>query len=120
MDQSPVTGASETLHPLAVDASTLARWMRAGICCSLVDVREPWERAICRIADSRAIPLGELADRLAELPRSNQPLVVYCHHGGRSIQAVIWLRRIGFPNAVSLDGGIEAWSVAIDPSVPTY
>ena len=120
MDQSPVTGASETLHPLAVDASTLARWMQAGVCCSLVDVREPWERAICRIADSRAIPLGELADRLAELPRSNQPFVVYCHHGGRSIQAVIWLRRTGFPNAVSLDGGIEAWSVAIDPSVPTY
>ena len=85
----------------------------------LLDVREPDEHAIAKIEGSTLIPLGQLGARLSELPKDRE-LIVHCHHGGRSAQAVRGLIKHGFTNAKNLDGGIDAWSCEIDPSVPRY
>jgi adenylyltransferase/sulfurtransferase len=85
----------------------------------LIDVREPYEYEIARIDGSRLIPLGELETHLNELPQMGT-LVLQCHSGGRSEHAVRILQEAGFENAVNLKGGIDAWSVEIDPAVPRY
>lgn len=84
----------------------------------LLDVREPREYEKARIAGSTLIPLGFLKARLGELDKGAK-LVVLCKIGGRSASAVNFLREQGF-DAVSLAGGIDAWSARIDPSVPRY
>jgi len=86
---------------------------------TLIDVRETYEYEIARIPGARLIPLGELQAHLDELPRDGT-LVLQCHSGGRSEHATILLREAGFANAMNLEGGIDAWSVEIDPSVPRY
>jgi adenylyltransferase/sulfurtransferase len=86
---------------------------------TLIDVREPYEYEIARIDGSRLIPLGELETHVSELPRAG-PLVLQCHSGGRSEHAVRILQEAGFENALNLVGGIEAWSVEIDSTVPRY
>jgi len=85
----------------------------------LVDVRNPGEFAICRIDDSVLIPLPELPDRTAEL-EPGRDTVVLCHTGLRSAHAVAFLRGLGFSRVRNLRGGIDAWSVEVDPSVPRY
>lgn len=85
----------------------------------LLDVREPSEYAASKISGSKLIPLGELPGRFGELPKDLE-IIVHCHHGGRSAQAVRFLREAGFPQAKNLEGGIDAWSTDIDPSVPQY
>lgn len=85
----------------------------------ILDVREKNEHEFCRIPGSTLIPLGELPKRLSELDPQSE-LVVHCRSGGRSAQAVSFLRGKGFAKAVNVAGGILAWSNRIDPSVPTY
>ena len=85
----------------------------------LVDVREPKEAAICMIEGSVLIPLGELPLRFNEIPR-DQPIVVQCHHGGRSARAVQFLLDQGYEDVRNLAGGIEAWSLQVDPATPRY
>ncbi len=85
----------------------------------VVDVREPHEREIARIAGSRPIPLQELPDRLAELD-GHAEIVTHCHHGVRSMKALEILQAAGFAKVRSLKGGIDAWSVEVDRSVPRY
>jgi rhodanese-related sulfurtransferase len=85
----------------------------------LVDVREPWEHQLCRIEGAKLIPLGSLAASLNTLPDVDE-VICYCHHGMRSLDAAAWLRFQGFANAKSLAGGIERWSVEVDPKVPRY
>jgi sulfur-carrier protein adenylyltransferase/sulfurtransferase len=85
----------------------------------LLDVRNPDEHAICRIADPKLIPLHELAQRYDELPKEKS-FVVYCHHGVRSLRATQILLKSGFSDVKSLHGGINTWSEKIDPSVPRY
>jgi adenylyltransferase/sulfurtransferase len=85
----------------------------------LLDVREPWEHALARIDGSLLMPLGEVAERAAELPL-DRPIVTVCHHGVRSLDAVARLHQAGLPGAVSLRGGIDAWSREVDGSVPRY
>jgi sulfur-carrier protein adenylyltransferase/sulfurtransferase len=85
----------------------------------LIDVREPFEYEIARIDGAKLIPLGEIADRTDQLQRE-QPIVVHCHTGKRSAQAVRLLQQRGFSNVYNLEGGIDAWSDQIDPSVPRY
>ncbi|HYR19022.1 MAG TPA: rhodanese-like domain-containing protein [Myxococcales bacterium] len=87
----------------------------------LVDVRQPWEHELSRLPDSLLLPLGELASRAAEIqPAPGQLVVCYCHHGLRSLRAAEVLSRAGLSGVASLAGGIEAWSLQIDPSVPRY
>jgi molybdopterin/thiamine biosynthesis adenylyltransferase/rhodanese-related sulfurtransferase/molybdopterin converting factor small subunit len=85
----------------------------------VLDVRSPQEYQIARLPGSQLIPLQELRDRLGELDPADT-LVVHCHHGGRSAQAVRLLREMGFARASNLAGGIHAWSQQVDPSVPMY
>ena len=85
----------------------------------IVDVREPWEAAICGIPGARLIPLGELPGRLGELDPSAE-IVMQCKSGRRSAQAVAMLRDRGFTGAVNLTGGILQWISEIDPSLPRY
>ena len=86
---------------------------------SLIDVREPWEYALCRIDGAKHLPLGVLAANLNTLPDVDE-VICYCHHGMRSLDAATWLRFQGIERAKSLAGGIERWSVEVDPKVPRY
>jgi rhodanese-related sulfurtransferase len=85
----------------------------------LIDVREPWEYQLCRIEGAKLVPLGSLAASLNTLPDTEE-VICYCHHGMRSLDAAAWLRFQGFAHAKSLAGGIERWSVEVDPKVPRY
>jgi len=85
----------------------------------LIDVREPWEFALCRIEGAKHLPLGALAANLNTLPDVDE-VICYCHHGMRSLDAATWLRFQGIERAKSLAGGIERWSVEVDPKVPRY
>lgn len=85
----------------------------------LLDVREPWEYALCRIEGSTHIPLGELPRRVGELD-PGAPLVLVCHHGVRSRHAGLFLERLGFSRLVNLAGGIDGWARAVEPGMPVY
>ncbi|MFL6281467.1 MAG: ubiquitin-like small modifier protein 1 [Vicinamibacterales bacterium] len=85
----------------------------------LLDVREPNEYQICRIAGSTLIPLGELAQRTGELDR-NREMVVHCKMGGRSAKAVSLLQERGFNRVSNLKGGILSWIDRVDPSQTKY
>ena len=103
----------------SLSVQELKRKMDAREPLTLVDVREPWEYDIAQITGSRLIPLGELEERLTELPREGI-LVIQCHSGGRSEQGTRLLQQAGFANVYNLEGGIEAWSRDVDPTVPRY
>ena len=92
---------------------------REGAPLAILDVRETWETAICAIEGSTLIPLSTLPANLDRLPQEI-PLVVVCHHGMRSMQAVMWLRQQGFDNAINLQGGVAAWAQDVDPAMATY
>ena len=85
----------------------------------LIDVREPWEYALCRIEGAKHVPLGTLAASLETVPDVDE-VICYCHHGMRSLDAAAWLRFQGIERAKSLAGGIERWSIEIDPKIPRY
>ena len=85
----------------------------------LLDVRESFEVEIASIPGSLHIPLGQLGDRVGELA-SDQPYVVMCHHGGRSERATRYLLAQGLMEVRNLEGGIDAWSVHVDPDIPRY
>src|SRR4026208_1051110 len=97
----------------------LKQRMHEGEPSELIDVREPCEYEIARIEGAKLIPLGKIAQRLADLERE-QPIVVHCHSGKRSAQAVRLLQQRGFANVYNLEGGIDAWSDQIDSNVPKY
>lgn len=85
----------------------------------LLDCREGFELSLCVLPNAVHIPLMEIPERAAsELP-AGRTVLVYCHHGVRSINGAILLERLGF-EAMSMRGGIDAWSLRIDPSVPRY
>ena len=84
----------------------------------LLDVRSESEKETADIG-GKLIPLGELADRIRELDK-NKSYIVYCHHGGRSAQAVNFLQERGFKKLWNLVGGIDRWSLDVDESVPRY
>jgi len=85
---------------------------------TLLDVREEWELAVASVPDVIHIPMGEVADRLGELDRGRE-VVVLCRSGRRSLQVASFLQQNGF-QAVNLAGGILAWSRELDATIPTY
>ncbi len=102
-------------------ASEYAARSDAGEEMVLLDVRDSDEIETAKIEGAHWIPLGELEARIGELlPAKGGPIVVYCHLGGRSEKAARLLLERGFAGAESLDGGIEAWSLTVDASVPRY
>lgn len=88
----------------------------------LVDVREEMEWQICRIPGANLVPMNTVPARLVELQAqaAATPLIIYCHHGVRSLNVVHWLRRNGVANCQSMAGGIDLWSLEIDPHIPRY
>lgn len=101
-----------------ISVEKLREWLDAGTTLTLLDVREPWETAICRLPGSVLVPLAALPQRVGELP-ADGPVVVVCHHGIRSANAANWLRRQGRA-AINLAGGIDAWARRIDPDMEVY
>ena len=85
----------------------------------MVDVREPWEFATCRIEGALPMPMRSVPARYAELDR-NAPTVVVCHHGARSFQVGLFLEQQGFTDIINLHGGVAAWARDVDPGMPTY
>ncbi len=85
----------------------------------MIDVRQPWEVELCRIEGSLNIPLDTLGSRLEELPK-NIPLITFCHHGVRSLEAAVILKNADFVSVTSMTGGIDAWAKEIDSSVGIY
>ena len=97
----------------------LAERIKNGDAPTIIDVREPSEYAIARIEGAVLKPLGEIMTWARELDREKE-YVMQCHTGSRSEYATHILRQIGFKNVQNLIGGIDAWSVYVDPSVPRY
>ncbi len=85
----------------------------------LLDVREDEELAICKIEGALHIPMGEIPNRVEALPRDKQ-LIIFCHHGMRSLNVCQFLEARGFENIVNLAGGIHAWSMEVDPNMRRY
>jgi rhodanese-related sulfurtransferase len=85
----------------------------------LVDVREPWETQLGVITGAKLVPLNTLPNNMGLFDDAEE-IVIYCHHGMRSLNAATWLRSQGVDGARSLTGGIERWSTEIDPKVPRY
>ena len=104
------------IHP-----EQLAQRLRSGEPVYLLDVRQPWEYDICRLPGSVLIPLPELTGRLEEVqPNEDALVVVYCHHGIRSLSGASILLQAGFGEVASLAGGIDAWSALVGPTGPKY
>jgi len=107
--------------PRQIKSEDLAAKLKAGQPAFIVDVREGWEREIARIPDQLFVPLDDLPARAAEIaPPQGVPVVLYCHAGVRSFQAAAFLEQQGLKEVYSLLGGIDDWSVSVDPSVPRY
>lgn len=105
--------------PLEITVEKLNDMRGAGETLTLIDVREGWERDICAIDGSVHIPLNQLPQRVGELP-TDQTVVMVCHHGGRSAQAMMFLRQRGLNNITNLEGGVDAWARRIDPAMKVY
>src|SRR5688572_12682439 len=95
------------IHP-----TDLKAMLDAGAPVTLLDVRQPEEHAYCALPGSVLIPLGELHARAGEVEPGDSLVVVYCHHGVRSLSGAAVLRAAGVPNVASLAGGIDLWSLA--------
>jgi rhodanese-related sulfurtransferase len=108
--------------PLEVEPLDVKRRLDAGEKIHLIDVREPHEFALAKIAGAALIPMRTVPGELQELDsRADEaPLIVFCHHGVRSLNVVHWLREQGVEACQSMAGGIDAWSRLVDPAVPRY
>lgn len=85
----------------------------------LLDVREPWEFQTCHIEGAQLMPMHTVPARLNDLDEE-APIVCICHHGARSMQVAAFLERNGFTQVTNLTGGIHAWALQVDGSMPTY
>jgi len=105
---------------MEITAQEVKRRLDAGEKLRLIDVREPFEFQQARIDGAELIPMRSVGQSLATLENEEKPIVVFCHHGMRSLQVVGWLRQQGVENCVSMSGGIDHWSLVIDPNVARY
>lgn len=103
--------------PLEIDVTAAAQLLGNG--ALLLDVREAAEVTICRIEGGRHIPMRQIPGNAATLPH-DRPILVLCHHGGRSLRVTQFLRANGFANATNVTGGIDAWAAEIDPGLARY
>jgi len=92
----------------------------AGETFRLIDVREPREHRVSSIAGAELRPLGEIQNWADSLPDKNEEIILHCHHGMRSERAASYLAHLGFTNVKNLVGGIDDWSITVDPDVPRY
>jgi rhodanese-related sulfurtransferase len=106
--------------PIEITPAEVSELLKGGAALHMIDVREPEEHAICHIEGAVLIPMRTIPQHAAELNRDGARLVVFCHHGVRSLSVVDWLRGQGIQNCQSMSGGIDLWSAAIDAAVPRY
>ena len=108
--------------PLEITPADVQKRIDAGEKLFLIDVREPHEFAIAKIEGAVLIPMRAVPGELQTLDaRADEgPLMVFCHHGVRSLNVVNWLRNQGVEACQSISGGIDLWSIAVDPSIPRY
>ncbi|MCH9699694.1 MAG: sulfurtransferase [Gammaproteobacteria bacterium] len=85
----------------------------------LLDVREPYEFAICNIKGSVLMPMRMIPEQRKTLDPDRE-IVVICHHGIRSAHVIEYLQSHGFKHLINLEGGIEQWRQMVDPSMPAY
>jgi len=120
IDYEAFCGVEEQTPELEISVQALKHMLdEKGGNVTIVDVREPFETEIARIEGSKLIPLSQLPQRVNELDTAS-PLVVYCHTGQRSAQAVRFLHGLGFKKAKNLKGGIKAWTLEVDPTLQMY
>ena len=105
---------------MTITPQELKERLAAGKNFRLIDVREPdeWERG--HLAEAELIPLGQIPQQAPAQLSPEEEIVVYCHHGMRSGKAQEFLKAHGYANVLNLTGGIDAWSMQVDPSVPRY
>ncbi len=107
--------------PLELEVEDVQALRAAGTPFLLLDCRELDEHATASLPGSLLIPMREIPERLSVLePHRDGRIVIHCHHGGRSLRVTQFLRQRGFAQAQNMAGGIDAWSLRIDPSVPRY
>lgn len=111
-------------YPFRPDLELTPRQASDGLAAGrlvLIDVRTPEEREAAQIPGSIHVPLHELQERADEIDAgAGGAVAVICHHGARSMKGALMLRALGFPAARSVAGGIDLWSIAVDPSIPRY
>ena len=107
--------------PIEIDPAAVKAMLDQKADFVLIDCRRHDEHAICRIEGATLIPMHDAPDRIDELEEHRERLiVVHCHGGVRSLKVIHWLRSQGFMHSQSMSGGINAWSLEIDQSVPRY
>jgi len=106
--------------PLQITPSEVKQRLDKGEKLRLVDVRETYEFQQAHIEGSELIPMRTVPQALSDLAEETAPLIVFCHHGMRSLQVVSWLREQGIGSCSSMEGGIDRWSLEVDPTVPRY
>src|SRR5436309_5354184 len=119
IDYDQFCGAPDDASVPGISVQELKGKMEACEAFDLIDVREPFEFEIARIDGAKLLPLGEIPERAEDLHRE-RTFIVHCHSGRRSAEAVRLLKQRGFDNVYNLEGGIDAWSDFIDPTVPKY
>lgn len=92
----------------------------SGAAFTLLDVREPWEFQTAHIDGAKLMPMGDVPSRAHQELDPEDHIIVFCHHGVRSMNVTAWLRQQGFEEAQSMRGGIDAWSRSVDSKVPLY
>ena len=107
------------MHIPQLSPAELQRWRQDGKAFLLLDVRTDEETAVCALPDSVHIPMNLIPLRSNELP-DGLPIVVYCHHGIRSLHTAMYLADAGFETLYNLQGGIDAWAAQIDENIARY
>jgi rhodanese-related sulfurtransferase len=104
-----------------ITAPELATWLGDASRAKpvLLDVREPWEFQTCHIAGALPMPMNTVPARMQELDEET-PIVCICHHGARSMSVAAFLERQGFTQVTNLTGGVHAWALQVDGTMPTY
>ena len=108
--------------PLEITPQDVKLKLDGGEKIRLIDVREVKEFNHCRIEGADLIPMNTIPQRLTELTAQSgdTTLIIFCHHGGRSLNVVNWMRQQGVAACQNMTGGIDRWSLQIDPNVPRY
>jgi rhodanese-related sulfurtransferase len=106
--------------PIEITPTEVKRRLDAREEFTLIDCREPEEHRVCRIEGATLIPMREISQHYDRLEAVAMPLIVFCHHGVRSLTVVQWLREQGLAECSSMAGGIDAWSREVDSAVQRY
>ncbi len=109
----------QQMVPREVDALLRDAGTAAGGPPLLLDVREPWEFALCHLPGAQLVPMRQIPSSLDQLDPDRRTVVV-CHHGIRSQQVALFLQHRGFRDVINLQGGVDAWARDVDPGMPTY